>query len=778
MRLKIAGAAVLLATGAVVAASPAQAAPTESAQSIAGPTTMSMHQDRGHHRYGGMATSVPAAQRRRSVGAPSLKVGLSPSGIGINHRTGTVYVADATGLSLFNGRTCNSAVVTGCRRIATARAGSYNIGIAVDEATNTVYVASNGDNAVSIVDGARCNAHTTAGCRDRPARVLVGTAPSHLALDRAHHTPYVTNEGADSPGHTLSMVDTARCNARATIGCVRRPRTARVGQGPDGVAVDPSAHTVYVSNGVDSTVSVLDTAVCNAGRSDGCGRPAYSFALGASPVGSAVDSPHHTLYIPGRVDGRPLGTLSVIDTSACNAGHHRGCRHRPVTARVGSAPIDVAYNPLTRRVYVVNQEDSDVSVVDGSRCNATRIGGCDQPAPTMGIGFEGGAVAVDPATDTVYASAQTEGTVTVLAGAACYSGHTTGCRHPAPTTPTGLGPAALDVNHRTGTLYVPDQEANTVSVVDAAACNAAHLVGCRRHWPTIAVGEFPRSVAVDEPTNTVYTANYVGNSVSVIDGSSCDAGTAAGCGQSPATVAVPGGPITVVIDPATRTLYVASVDAGTVSVIDLRTCNARVHKGCGRTPAIVHVGSEPAGILVDRSVRTVYVTNRVDNTVSLIDETTCNSRTTSSCSTTPRTVRVGALPRFMAVDHATSTLYISNHDDSTLSMLDIRSCNAHVRWGCRSTLPTVPVGYYPYGVVVDQATHVVYVGNVGDSTVSHFNGARCNARVRTGCSRPAPAVQTGGWPTNLLIDKSHSTLYVSQNVDATVSVLRLVGSVK
>ena len=265
MRFMISGAAVLLAASAVVAASPAQAAPTESAQSIVGPTMMSIYRDPGHHRYGGMAISVPGAQRRRSVGAASLKVGPSPAGIGINHRTGTVYVADATGLSLFNGRTCNSAVVTGCRRIATARAGSYNIGVMVDEATNTVYVASAGDNAVSIVDGARCNAHTTAGCRDRPARVGVGTVPSHLALDRAHHTLYVTNEGADSPGHTVSMVDTARCNARSTAGCERRPRTARVGNGPDGVAVDASAHTVYVSNGVDSTVSVLDTAVCNAG---------------------------------------------------------------------------------------------------------------------------------------------------------------------------------------------------------------------------------------------------------------------------------------------------------------------------------------------------------------------------------------------------------------------------------------------------------------------------------------------------------------------------------
>lgn len=767
MRPSVAAAAALIAVGAALATSPAQAAP---AGALARPAaTVSQH------RYGGTAPRGPAGMGRLPGPAPTVAVGPSPFGIATSRRTNTVYVANVTGVSVFNGATCNAQVIAGCHRSSVAaRAGNGNIGIVVDESTNTVYVASAGDGAVSVIDGARCNAHVTAGCRRRPVQAHVGAFPSHLALDPAHHTLYVTNEGADTPGHTLSMVDTARCNARTTAGCELRPRAALVGNGPDGVAVDRAAHTLYVANGVDGTVSVLDTARCNASANRGChGTAAPAFPLGASPVGAVVDQTHHTLYIPGSVAGRALGTLSVIDTASCNARHVAGCRRRPATAAVGSGPIDVAYNPATRRVYVVNQEDSDVSVIDGSRCNATRTGGCDQKAPTLGIGFDGGAVAVDPTTNTIYASSQDEATVTVLNGAACHTGHSSGCRHPAPTTPTGLGPAALDVNHRTGTLYVPNQEANTVSVVDTAACNATNRSGCRRHWPTITVGEFPRSAAVDEPTNTIYTANYVGNSISVIDGSRCNAATATGCGDASPTVGVPGGPITVVIDPATRTLYVASVDGGTVSVIDMRTCNAHVHSGCRRAPTTLRVGTEPAGILVDHSVRTVYVTNRVDNTVSLIDETTCNAQRTSSCSTAHRTVTVGALPRFMAVDHTTSTLYIANRDDSTLSMLNIRSCNAHTAWGCRSTPPTVRVGLLPYGVVVDQAAHTVYVGNVGDSTVSRIDGGTCNANLTSGCSKLAPTVQTGGWPTNLLVDKVHATLYVSQNVDATVSVLRL-----
>jgi serine/threonine protein kinase, bacterial len=87
-----------------------------------------------------------------------------------------------------------------------------------------------------------------------------------FAIDQANGTLYVANWASN----TLSMVGAARCNATVTAGCALAPHVVRVGRGPDGIAVNPATHTVYVANVTDDTVSVLDAATCNATVTSGC----------------------------------------------------------------------------------------------------------------------------------------------------------------------------------------------------------------------------------------------------------------------------------------------------------------------------------------------------------------------------------------------------------------------------------------------------------------------------------------------------------------------------
>ena len=514
--------------------------------------------------------------------APTVDVGASPFGIVIDHRTGSVYVADGSGVAVINGALCNARVVVGCERTPIAvPAGNGGIGIALDETTDTVYVANGADDTVSVVDAATCNAVITGGCAAGHPAIRVGSLPSHLAIDVASRTLYVANEGADAPGNTVSMIDMSVCNGHVTAGCGLAAPTATTGAGPDGLTIDARTHTLYVSNGADSTVSVIDTARCNSRVHTGCLATAPTLRLAGASVGGVLDATTHTLFEPtsnSMAGGDAPGILSIIDTSTCNAGVFTGCGQTPRQEQIGSGPIDAAEDPLTRRVYVVNEEDSDVSVVDIARCNAVHSDGCHRSSPTMSIGFDGGAVAVDPTTDTIYGSSQDRGTVTVLDGASCTDTHSTGCRHPAPTTVVGAGPAGGTLVDATGTLYVANQQTNTVSIIDTRACNSGHLLGCHRSWPTITVGEFPMTVAADEALDTLYVPNLNSSTVSVINARTCNAQTTAGCDQTAGTVSVSGGAYTLTVEPQTQTVYVANVDSDTVSIINARTCNARINQ--------------------------------------------------------------------------------------------------------------------------------------------------------------------------------------------------------
>jgi YVTN family beta-propeller protein len=122
--------------------------------------------------------------------------------------------------------------------------------------------------------------------------------------------------------NTLSMIGTATCNAAVTSGCAETPPTARVGRGPDGVALDFATRTLYVANVTDDTISVLDAATCNATVSTGCGTgPSRSLRTGRSPRWVTVDQVNDTLYVTNGDDY----TASVLSGATCNASVASGC---------------------------------------------------------------------------------------------------------------------------------------------------------------------------------------------------------------------------------------------------------------------------------------------------------------------------------------------------------------------------------------------------------------------------------------------------------------------
>ncbi len=72
--------------------------------------------------------------------------------------------------------------------------------------------------------------------------VAAGDGANYAALDLATHTLYVANYLTD----TVSVIDTARCNARPAGGCAASSPVVHVGSGPVGEAFDPRTRTLYV----------------------------------------------------------------------------------------------------------------------------------------------------------------------------------------------------------------------------------------------------------------------------------------------------------------------------------------------------------------------------------------------------------------------------------------------------------------------------------------------------------------------------------------------------
>ncbi len=285
----------------------------------------------------------------------------------------------------------------------TISVGTYPTGVAVDPATDTVYVTNQNSGTVSVIDGST-DAET--------ATISVGIWPGGIAVDPATDTVYVANYGS----HTVSVIDGSTDAVTATVS---------VGAGPEGIAVDPVTDIVYVANHTSTTVSVID------GSTD---TVTSTISVSAKPDSVAVDPATDTAYAVNRNSGN----VSVIDGST-NAVTG--------TIPVKTYPNSVAVDPTTDIVYVTNNTNNNVSVIDGSTNAATS---------TISVGSSPSGVAVDPATDTIYVANTGSNSVSVIDGST---------NAVTSTVSVGAWPHGVAVGPTTDTVYVANAGSTTVSYI-------------------------------------------------------------------------------------------------------------------------------------------------------------------------------------------------------------------------------------------------------------------------------------------------------------------------
>jgi DNA-binding beta-propeller fold protein YncE len=690
-----------------------------------------------------------------------VNVGKGPLAAVVDRRTDTIYLPEGPGrVAVVNGAGCNAHVTTGCHRawIATIKTGGFLVAAALDPKTNTLYAASPAGDVFAI-DVSRCNAVTTSGCRRAVRKVTDHRGPDAVAVDVATDTVYAANVGASGNGNTVSVIDGATCNGRDGSGCHQTPRTIKVGANPFWLTVDQATNTVYVANFNDGTVSVIDGARCNATVGTGCKRAPRAVRSGAETGFVAVDDAQHTLFALNPGDD----TFAAINTKRCNGSHPGACPIQAPAEQAGSNkdrgyvgfPTGLALMPRTGSAYLINVGGSDMlGVIDIRHCDAVNTTGCRATAPS--VARPEFLAAIDPATDTIYASNDYRPQIDVLDGATCHAHNLSGCT-PIAEIPSGHSGARVGaIDSATHTLYAADWSAGTLSVINTASCSAADTSGCDTRPATFPLAPSPGVPVLNPATHTLYTViGAKGNHVAVIDAATCNAQTTVGCARPPGIAGVGQFTGQLAVSIKTNTIYAPNAgpnfSGDTVSVINGATCNGTDHSGCGHPAATVTVGRGPDGIGVDDRTHTVYVANNANGdapgTVTLIDGATCNGSDTAGCRGRMPTVLVGRSPRLVAVDPTTDRVYVTNLSSASVSIIDGSTCHAGVTSGCSRPAPAQQVGSQPNGIAVNDATKTVYALTVGFPATSIFpaEGALTATPAGVRWRLRASATRTPGW---------------------------------
>ncbi len=101
----------------------------------------------------------------------------------------------------------------------------------------------------------------------------------------------------------------------------------------------------------------------------------------------------------------------------------------------------------------------------------------------------------------------------------------------------------------------------------------------------------------------------------MINGATCNATNTGGCDQTPAIVPVGWGALLAAINPETQQVITTNLQDASISVINGTHCNAANTRGCSHAPAAHAVGNYPAFIALDPSIDTAYVSNNYNVSV-------------------------------------------------------------------------------------------------------------------------------------------------------------------
>lgn len=292
------------------------------------------------------------------------------------------------------------------RVIRTFVVGGFTSAVAVDSATDTVFIA-NGQSSLVAYDGASGVALFTVQLGAEQVNGL-----QSLAVDEATDTLWVAD---DVDGQVLKF--------NGATG-------ARIGDLPISgayeIVVDPSTDALAVFSSADKTVSMIDASTLSVTWSDDL---SLNFIQRASPT-LAVDSSTGTVF----VNSLRGGSLNAINEAT---------GQRLATYYGGDFSFGSAVDPNNGDIYVANYWSGAVSVVDAR--TMTLLKTIPSPYPLADR------VVVDTKTNTIYVATSGNGVYMIDAN-----------------TNTLIGPALTDVDSRTNGLAINEQTDQIYAAVDGS----------------------------------------------------------------------------------------------------------------------------------------------------------------------------------------------------------------------------------------------------------------------------------------------------------------------
>jgi YVTN family beta-propeller protein len=295
------------------------------------------------------------------------------------------------------------------------------------------------------------------------------------------------------------------------------------------------------------------------------------------------------------------------------------------------------------------------------------------------------------------------------------------------TITVGSGPHVIAVSPDNNTVYVANVLSNTISVIDA---KTNKVVGT-----PYSAGSFPDGLAVTPDGTELYVANYIASgTVSILNAST---------GALIKQISVGDDPRYLQISPNGKLAYVANQNSGTISVIDTATQTVT---------GSITIGAHASSAAFSPNGALAYATEDFTDTVDVIN--TATSAIEKSITTTTDPVYCVVNPK------GKQDVYVLNFEVAKISVIQ---SDAVIKTFAPGEVPGFPA-VTPNGSYLYIPQSYTSGTNPGDTVVM--------VSTKT-YKKVGKAIKVGKQPDWVTISHNGTSAYVSNYAAGTVSVIKI-----
>lgn len=424
--------------------------------------------------------------------------------------------------------------------------------------------------------------------------------------------------------------------------------------------------------GSTSWASALSPASdCN-GSTTGSTKVSYVFQNSSGSIKSTYSVLVPSTAVNSTTTVTSKGTVTINNTLVSSQTMHSLIRNLPTpdlviaTVGVGSSPMDVIATPDGTKVYVANNNSTNISIINTSNNSTGTNIALSAGAKPRGLAVSadgtrlyvadfsanGYIFAINTSTNALAKTLSLGSTrypidIAVLPnGSKIYTVNNSGSDVSVINTSTWTITNVATGYQNGDVVITPDGTKAFASVFgNTSAGNKVYVIDTATNAVLArpVVGSSPIDLVMSSDGSKVYVANTTGGTISVIDTSTYAVSTITTYGSAPQKMA---------LSYDGSKLYVVNSNCGCVNVIDTATKTDIKN---------IAVGSMPYDIVVTPDGAKVYVTNQSSNDVSVIDTVT---------KAVTKTIAVGTSPRALTLTPDGSRLYVANMGSNTVSVID------------------------------------------------------------------------------------------------------------